>query len=254
MADQTGFATAVRWAVAAKCRVELTADDPDAAWRAAEPLLQAIEHDGIREPQEAPFLPDALEALIALGQLDRAAALLDSFERRARALDRAWALATGGRCRGLLLAARGELARAEEALQGALSEHDRLEMPFERARTLLSLGRVQRRGKRRKAARETLGQARHIFEHLGAPVWAEKAEAELERTHIREAPADLTPSEEQMAQLAASGLKNREIAERLYVSPKTVEANLARAYRKLGVGSRAELGAAMTLREPAATK
>ncbi len=127
-------------------------------------------------------------------------------------------------------------------------------MPFERARTLLGLGRVQRRGKRRKAARETLAEAHQIFKDLRAPLWAEKTAAELERTHLREAPTDLTPSEEQVAELAASGLKNRQIAERLYLSPKTVEANLARAYRKLGVGSRAELGAAMALREPASTK
>ena len=250
MADETGFATAVRWVAAAKCRVELTVGDPGAAWLAAEPLVKVIEQEGIREPQEAPFLPDAIEALISLGQLDRASALLDTFVQRAQAVDRAWALATGGRCGGLLLAARGELSGAEVALGYALTQHDRLEMPFERARTLLCLGRVQRRGKRRKAARERLGEALEIFENLGAPLWAEKTRAELERTHVREAPTDLTPSEDQVAQLAARGLKNREIAERLYLSPKTVEANLARAYRKLGVRSRAELGAAMATQAP----
>jgi DNA-binding NarL/FixJ family response regulator len=104
---------------------------------------------------------------------------------------------------------------------------------------------VQRRQKQRKAARETLGQALGIFEQLGASLWADKARAELERTHLREAPAGLTPSEEQVARLAASGLRNREIAERLFVSPKTVEANLGRTYRKLGIRSRAELGAAL---------
>jgi DNA-binding CsgD family transcriptional regulator len=149
------------------------------------------------------------------------------------------------RSEGLVHAAAGELELATAALEAALVEHERLAMPFEGARTLLCLGRVQRRRKQRRAARETLGQALEEFEALGARLWADKARAELDRTHLREAPTGLTPSEEQAARLAASGLKNREIAERMFVSPKTVEANLARVYRKLGIRSRAELGAAL---------
>jgi DNA-binding NarL/FixJ family response regulator len=144
-----------------------------------------------------------------------------------------------------MLAARGNLTAAEAAFNRALSEHDRVEMPFERGRTLLCMGRVKRRAKQRKAARETLGGALEIFERVSASLWAERARQELARTHVREAPLELSPSEAQVVQLAAQGLKNREIAERLFLSPKTVEANLARAYRKLGVRSRAELGAAM---------
>jgi DNA-binding NarL/FixJ family response regulator len=104
---------------------------------------------------------------------------------------------------------------------------------------------VKRRAKQRKAAREMLGAALEIFERVGASLWGDLARQELERTHVREAPLELSPSEAQVVQLAAQGLKNWEIAERLFLSPKTVEANLARAYRKLGVRSRAELGAAM---------
>jgi DNA-binding CsgD family transcriptional regulator len=196
------------------------------------------------------FLPDALEALIALGELDRAERLLGMLERRSRELDRAWTLAAGGRCRGLLLAARADVPAAVGAFDRALGEHDRVEMPFERARTLLCLGRVQRRAKQRKAAREALSEAFEIFDRVGARLWAELARHELDRTHVREAPLALTPSEKQVAQLAARGLKNREIAERLFLSPKTVEANLARAYRKLGIRSRAELGAVMGTQAP----
>jgi DNA-binding NarL/FixJ family response regulator len=87
-----------------------------------------------------------------------------------------------------------------------------------------------------------------IFERIGATVWAGRTRAELDRTHLREAPEDLTPSEEQVVYLAAAGMRNREIAERLFLSPKTVEANLARAYRKLGIRSRAELGAVVAAR------
>ena len=78
---------------------------------------------------------------------------------------------------------------------------------------------------------------------MGAPLWAERARAELARTKV--APAEdlgLTPSERRVAELAASGMTNRDVASALFISPKTVETNLARIYRKLGIRSRAELG------------
>jgi DNA-binding CsgD family transcriptional regulator len=245
LSQRYGYAVPMVWVAAAHATLELSRGDAEAAWRACELLTTGLEYAGIGEPTTVFFLPDALEALIALGQLDRAETLLDAFEGRSRELDRAWTLATGARCRGMLLAARGDLTAAEAAFDRALSEHDRVEMPFERGRTLLCLGRVKRRAKQRKAARETLGGALEIFERVRASLWAERARQELARTHVREAPLELSPSEAQVVQLAAQGLKNREIAERLFLSPKTVEANLARAYRKLGVRSRAELGAAM---------
>jgi DNA-binding NarL/FixJ family response regulator len=81
------------------------------------------------------------------------------------------------------------------------------------------------------------------FDKLPAALWAERAQAELDRVGLRRSGGELTETERRVAQLAASGLKNHEVAARLFVSPKTVEANLARAYRKLGIRSRAELGA-----------
>jgi len=90
-----------------------------------------------------------------------------------------------------------------------------------------------------------LAQALEMFERIDTPVWATTARAELERTHLRQAPAELSPTEVRVAQLAGGGLTNREIARRLFLSPKTVEANLARAYGKLGIRTRAELGAKM---------
>src|SRR5207253_3824245 len=117
------------------------------------------------------------------------------------------------------------------------------QMPFELGRTLLCLGQLQRRRKERRSGRETLGRALDIFETLGARLWAEKARAEIGRIGVRRAPAALTAGEQAVAELAAAGLKNREIAAKLFMSPRTVEANLARVYRKLGIRSRAELGA-----------
>ncbi len=240
------------WIAAALGLLELSLGDAAAAWRACEELTQQLERYGIAEPVPAFFLPSALEALIGIGQLERAEALIEALEGRGRALDRAWALAAAARCRGLLLLARGDLGGAAQAFERSLREHERLEMPFERARTLLYLGRVQRRRKQQKAARAALSAALDTFAGLGAPLWAEQARAELDRTHLREAPRTLSPTEEQVARLAARGLKNREIAVRLCLSPKTVEANLARVYLKLGVASRAELGAVMAVRQPTA--
>jgi DNA-binding NarL/FixJ family response regulator len=124
-------------------------------------------------------------------------------------------------------------------------------MPFEHARTLLVHGQLQRRRGQRRAARDVLGRALAIFEEIGAPRWADMTRAEIARIGVRRAPTELTESEERVAQLAAQGLTNVEIATRLFMSRRTVEANLARAYTKLGIGSRAELGAVMAKRKDA---
>jgi DNA-binding CsgD family transcriptional regulator len=234
------------WIAASIGLLELSLGNPEAAWHACERATAAVEQQGIADPIFPFFLPDALEALIAVGRLDRAESLLDTFERRGRELDRAWALATGGRCRGLLLAARGDVAGAVPALERALREHERLEMPFELARTLLVKGVVERRARRRARAKESFERALETFERLGAKLWAERARGELGRVGLRRSSGDaLTAAERRVAELAAQGLTNRQMAEALFLSPKTVEANLTRVYRKLGIGSRAELGARM---------
>ena len=101
-----------------------------------------------------------------------------------------------------------------------------------------------------RAAKEHLQRALGIFGSLSAPPWAERARAELSRIGLRPpAPLTLTATEQRVAALAASGHTNRQVAQALFLSPKTVEANLARIYRKLGISSRAQLGAAMARTE-----
>jgi len=125
-------------------------------------------------------------------------------------------------------------------------------MPFEHGRTLLVMGQTQRRAKRKLVARQSLEQALSIFESLPAPLWAERTRSELSRIGLRPpAPLELTATEERVASMAATGQTNRQVAQALFLSPRTVETNLARIYRKLGVSSRAELGVAMTRRTPA---
>ncbi len=99
-------------------------------------------------------------------------------------------------------------------------------------------------------AADALRQALELFERLGAPVWADRARGELARVGLRHrSPHELTATELRIAELAAGGLTNREVATAAFMSPKTVEANLSRVYRKLGIRSRAELGARMVSRE-----
>ncbi|HET9242675.1 MAG TPA: AAA family ATPase [Gaiella sp.] len=231
------------WIGASLALLELSLGNPEAAWHASEPLTQALEQQGMAEPVPHFFLPDALEALTVLGELDRVEALLSTFEARARQLDRAWALATSARCRGLLQAARSDLVGAHEALDRALAAHERIELPFDRARALLVRGAVERRSGQRARAKASLAEAIAEFERMGAPLWAERARAELGRVPIRRKGATdgLTVAEARVAELVAQGRSNREVAQALFVSPKTVEANLTRIYRKLGVRSRAAL-------------
>lgn len=206
----------------------------------------ALEAAGYREPVRYRFHGDQIEAVIAVGDLDSASALLSRLEGRAAVFPRPWILATAARCRGLLLSAGGDLEGAALAVDEALRQHERLEMPFERARTLLAQGQLLRRRKQRRAARAALSEALSVLERLGSPIWVARAEAELARAPVRRAGADLTATEEEIGRLAASGMTNRQIAERAFLSTKTVEHNLARVYLKLRIHSRAELGKAFS--------
>ncbi len=212
-----------------------------------EPLLeQLLATPANTEIISASFVPDLVEALIGVGRPDDAEPLITLMERNGRRLDRAWMLACGARCRAMLLAARGDLDAAVEAASDAMTEHRRLPMPFERARTQLLFGQLERRQRRNHTAAKNLLEALATFEQLDTPLWADRARTELGRANVgpRQS-AKLTPSERRVAELAASGMTNRDVAAVLFVSPKTVEANLARVYRKLGIRSRAELGRLM---------
>lgn len=160
--------------------LEVSLGNYSAALAALEPFLPMLDAiPGAAEIVMVPCLPDAAEALVHLGRLDEAEALVGTLERNGRRLDRPWMLAVGGRCRAMVLAARGDRDGASIAVQQAMSEHDRLPMPFERARTQLLLGQLLRRQKHKTAASATMHEALSTFEALGTPLWAEKARAAL---------------------------------------------------------------------------
>jgi DNA-binding CsgD family transcriptional regulator len=222
--------------------LELSLSNPAAAMGRLEPVLAFLYELGSPEPGIIPCLPDAIEALVSLGRLEEAEALLERLEHQGRTLDRPWAIATAARGRGLLIAARGDLPRARSALEQALVEHRRVRQPFELARTLLVKGEVERRAKQKRAARLTLERALGLFQTLGAPLWAQRARDDLARVGgATPPPSELTPTEQRIAELVGEGKKNREVAEALFISVKTVEANLSRIFHKLGVRSRTEL-------------
>jgi DNA-binding CsgD family transcriptional regulator len=205
---------------------------------------------GSGDPDTLPLVPDAVEALAALGRVEQARPLQAWVRVHSDEIGRSTLLAVAARCDGAVLAAEGDLDGAEAALGRALAEHERLPLRYEVGRTLLALGQVQRRRRRRAAARATLERAAEEFGALGAVLWRERAERERERVDpVGSGTAELTPAEEQIALLAGAGRTNREVATELFVSPKTVETTLTRVYRKLGIASRAELGGWMALRE-----
>jgi DNA-binding CsgD family transcriptional regulator len=224
---------------------ELAAGDPNAADRHLSRALSEFDRINFHEPAIWRVDGDAIEAAAATGDLERAERWASRFEERAARSQIPWSLAVSARCRGLVLAAQGALEPAADVLERALAVHERCPMPFEHARTLLIQGQVLRRLKRKRQARTSLEQARAIFTRLGAEPWVALAESELRRVAARRAPSDLTATERQIAELAASGLSNPEIARQVFVSRKTVESNLARVYRKLGISSRRQLEGAL---------
>lgn len=217
----------------------------DAALRTLAPLLERFSAANGIDLATASCLPDAIEALSSVGRIDEAEALVDALEEHGTLLDHGWMSAAGARGRAAVAVARGDLRAAEAYADHAMVIHDRLPMPFERARTQLLLGQIQRRRRRRPAASANITAAVTSFSELGSTAWAQRAFSELRNAPDLETVSQdsqvLTPAERRVADRAAAGLSNRDIAAELFVSVKTVEMNLSRVYRKLGIRSRAQL-------------
>ncbi len=144
-------------------------------------------------------------------------------------------------------AAAAQPTEAAAIYEAALDRHADIEYPFERARTELALGELLRRQRRRDDSRAHLRKALGRFETIGAEAWAQQARDELRATGQsarRRDPStldDLTPRELQVGQLVAKGLTSREVAERLFLSPRTIDFHLRNLFRKLGLTTRTQL-------------
>jgi DNA-binding CsgD family transcriptional regulator len=233
------------WLYAAHCRsvlglAELSAEDPVAALRWLEPVADMLQDGGINEPGRFTFTPDLIEAWAATGQLDRAAGRLAWLQQAARRLDHPWARITAGRAEATLRLAERDPAAAMQAVAAVIPEARERGLPFELGRCLLALGTAQRKARQRRDAAATLDEAAAVFAALGAQRW--QALATAQRARLAPGPDNtLTPTERRIADLVAAGQSNPEIATTLYVSVKTVEANLTRIYRKLGLRGRVDL-------------
>jgi DNA-binding CsgD family transcriptional regulator len=192
---------------------------------------------------------DYADAALQVGALDEVEAAV-GFLRRQGASVRPEALVAADRCHALLKAARGDIDDALHDLV-AVVDHERAESPFEHARSKLALGQVYRRAGYKGMANQTLLEAAEAFRGLGVPRWAERARDEAGRTGLHPTTDELTETERRVAEHVASGHSNQETAAALFMSVKTVEANLTRIYRKLSVRSRTELANRMSKRDSA---
>jgi DNA-binding CsgD family transcriptional regulator len=224
--------------------LNISTGDNTAALGRLLPLLDQREGASLWPAQEPRVLSQAIEALVAVGDLDQAESLVDRLVERIRSLPLPSVIAAVARGRALVLAGRGDLSGARASIEDALATHARLPEPFDLARTELVRGSIERRAKHKAESRAALGRAEETFAQLGARLWLERTQSELARTGLtRSFERELTPTERRIAELAAAGSQNKEIAGALFLSVKTVEANLSRVYAKLGVRSRVELAA-----------
>jgi DNA-binding CsgD family transcriptional regulator len=238
-----------RWAAAeaqaALGLLELGAGEDGTALRAldeADRLLRPLRHPGFVR-----YAADRIETLVRLGATARAKAALADLEQRTTAAQSPWGRHAVARARVLL--APAELLDAAYQQVPAAPIHS----GFEAARTRLVYGERLRRAGRRMEARECLRGAVGIFHAIGTEPWERRAQAELRASGARlrrpdaSARDELTPQELQVALVVADGVTNREAAARLFLSPKTIEVHLSRAYRKLGVRTRTELSRRLAL-------
>jgi DNA-binding NarL/FixJ family response regulator len=246
-AETTGNRWDLLEALRARGTAALLAHEPERAVESLRSVWEHTQREGVDEPGTFPVAPDLVEALVELGDLDEARAVTARLAELARRQDHPWALASAKRCDALVrLGSDEDGDRPFAALDETATAYGALGLGFDRARTLLLLGRAHRRRKKWAAARRALEQAAADFEDRGSPGWAEEARFELARVGARRPAAvgELTPTEQRVVDLAIEGLSNKEIAQALVVTVNTVETHLVHAYAKLGVHSRSQLARA----------
>jgi len=242
IARPPGYGSTVIWAHAARGFMHLARGRATDAIAELEECGRLSHAAGLEDPTIVPWASDLVESYVMAGRSEPAQKVCEELDRRALRSGVDLPLALAARCRGLTVA-----DAFDEHFECALAHHDRCTAPLERARTLLAYGSRLHRARRRLEARERLREALDAFQDLGAVPWAERARAELRaaggvRRRTRAADDDeLTAQEARIAGCVARGATNREVAEELFLSPKTVEFHLGRVFRKLGIRSRTEL-------------
>jgi DNA-binding CsgD family transcriptional regulator len=223
--------------------LELGAGRPREAQRYLELVAAFAQDCGLVENAVVSWLPDLVECHLRTGEVEAARVGLAELAEAAARGGRIRLEAAYARCLGLAAPGTDE---AEAHLQHSAALAERAGAPFEQARSLLCLGQLYRRDRRRGIARKPLAAALAIFDYLAAESWAEQVRVELNATgvEVERKTADLSrlsPQERCVAAAAAEGLTNQQTAMRLFLSVRTVEFHLSNAYRKLGISRRAQL-------------
>jgi DNA-binding CsgD family transcriptional regulator len=228
--------------LAALGTLSLARGDPESAHRYLSPAAATFFEMGILEPGWEPFLPDAVEASLGAGDRDMAEHVTAWLEERASSLDRPSLHGDALRSRALLLSAERAHDPAELAAASAVTYHLDGPSTYDLARTHLAHGAIHRRAGRKREARASFDRAHALFSALGAVRWIARTAAESDRIGGRRpSGSTLTDAEVRVARLAVAGRSNREIADSLFTSVRTVEGHLSHVYAKLGIRSRTEL-------------
>jgi DNA-binding CsgD family transcriptional regulator/energy-coupling factor transporter ATP-binding protein EcfA2 len=238
--------------------IRLLRGDAAGAASALRRVRRLESEQGLAEPALRRWHGDLAEALVTIGAVDEAAGLIEETSRDAVRLGRRGVLAVLERASALVTAARGDLDGASEGLNRAVAALAASPYPLEEGRARLELGRLRARASDPDGARESLRAAHRVFARAKAAPWVAAVAAELDQLDVGvPAVADemdllrtLAGVERRVAVLVAEGATNREIAARLFVSVKTVEAALTRTYRKLGVRSRVDIARLAAFRRP----
>lgn len=243
-AEATGATWQLLGTMHARARSALLVHDHDRAAELSRVIWEHAEREGIEDPGALPAAADLVEALVEIGEREEARTVTDRLRQLAEGQAHPCGLITSRRCAALVALAEGPYTpEAAATLVQTADDYAALGLRFDATRTLLVLGRAQRRHKKWAAARASLERAATMFDELGSTGWAADVRAELERVGARRprAAGQLTPTERRVVELAAEGRSNKEIARTLVVTVNTVETHLSHAYAKLGIRSRAQL-------------
>jgi ATP/maltotriose-dependent transcriptional regulator MalT len=229
--------------------IRLLRGDPAGAAEALRRVRRMEAEQGLADPAMRRWHADLAEALAATDAADEAAEFIEETRRDAVRLGRRAVLAALDRATALVTAARGDNDAALDGLNRAVAASEALPYPLEEGRARLELGRLLARLGDTTDARQALSAAHRVFSRSKAAPWIAAVTAELDRLDVglplggggADPLRNLSTVERRVAVLVAEGATNREIAARLFVSVKTVEAALTRTYRKLGVRSRVDL-------------
>jgi DNA-binding CsgD family transcriptional regulator len=245
--DATGWRVAEWFLRSDLGLLELARGEPAAALAIVDQTLEPPAEDPTG--RRAWALGTAVEALLALGRHDEADRALAAPARHPRPARVEVDLL---RARALVRIAHGDIEAAEAAIADAEAAHRRIDDRFELARTMLAAGEIHRRARRRARARSALREAIETFAFLHARAWAERAREELARIDAGHEAGALTPTQRRVADLVIEGFTNRQVADRLFMSPHTVEAHLSAIYRSLDIRSRTQLREALLRTAPSA--